>query len=243
MGSSKNAPFSPARLLVFSPHLDDAVFSCGELIAAHAGSEALTVFASAPREHATLTSWDAAAGFHSAGEAIARRWREDDEALSLLFAHPTRLAFCDSQYNASPSPQTLRDKLHQVLKHSAADTVLLPAGLFHSDHQLLHEALLALMHRHASKHWLMYEDALYRRIPGSLQQRLAALAQNEVRATPCDFPADRRLRDLKRQAVACYASQLHALQHAANGYADVYAQERYWLLDAAGRKSGEAATA
>jgi LmbE family N-acetylglucosaminyl deacetylase len=243
MGSSKSTPFSPGKLLVFSPHLDDAVFSCGELIAAHAGSEVLTVFASAPREPVALTSWDAASGFGSTEDAIARRWQEDDEALSRLFAHPTRLAFCDSQYDASPSTQALGDKLHQLLKQNAADTVLLPAGLFHSDHVLLHEALLAQMHRHAEKRWLMYEDALYRRIPGLLQQRLAALAHGEVRATPFEFSSDARLHALKRQAVACYASQLHALQLAANGYADVYAQERYWLLDMDRHKNRKATTA
>jgi hypothetical protein len=53
-----------------------------------------------------------------------------------------------------------------------------------------------------------------------------------VRATPLEFLHDERMRMLKRQAVSCYASQLRALTNAANGYADVFMQERYWLLAA-----------
>ncbi|HWT70933.1 MAG TPA: PIG-L family deacetylase [Oxalicibacterium sp.] len=235
-----NVLLSVGKLLVFSPHLDDAVLSCGEMLAQHAGAEVVTVFAALPQSGAPLTRWDAASGFHSAQEALAKRWQEDDAALTLLSAHPVRLDFCDSQYDATPSQQDLSDHLHQLLQRADADTVMLPAGLFHSDHILLHQALMAIRHSHPGKMWLMYEDALYRRIPGLLQQRLSFLERGGVRATPLEFLHDERMRMLKRQAVSCYASQLRALTNAANGYADVFMQERYWLLAAneAGRVAG-----
>lgn len=221
------------RLLVFSPHFDDAVFSCAELIARHAGATVLTVFA-APPDADGLTEWDAACGFRGARQALEMRRKEDDAALSLLSAQAERLEFRDSQYRATPATQALSEGLDRVLRRSPADVLLLPAGLFHSDHVLLHRALIALRPGHARKRWLLYEDALYRRLPGLLQRRLAELADAGLQATPLYFPSDHALAALKQRAVACYASQLRGLTAAADGYADAFLPERYWMLEDAG---------
>jgi len=50
---------------VISPHLDDAVFACGELLAARPGSVVITVLAGRPPRDLPLTPWDAASGFHA----------------------------------------------------------------------------------------------------------------------------------------------------------------------------------
>ncbi|MDB5776345.1 MAG: hypothetical protein JWP38_2478 [Herbaspirillum sp.] len=214
-------------------------------MARYPGICVVTVFAAAPERFSRLTSWDFASGFHSAREAAEQRRREDDRALSLLSAHPIWMDFCDSQYDATPSLDCLRIRLLEVLRMQAPDTVLLPAGLFHSDHALLHRALLSVQERtqHAETVWLMYEDALYRRIPGLLQRRLAELAQDGICATPIEFERRDDVRALKRRALACYASQLRALTGAANGYADAFLPERYWRLDPPSPAPGsEAAT-
>lgn len=221
------------RLLVFSPHFDDAVLSCGELIARHPGAEVLTVFSAAPEDYPGVTDWDAACGFQNAQQSIAARRQEDDAALSLLAARPERLDFCDSQYQATPAQQVLEERLDQVLQRSTADVVLMPAGLFHSDHILLHHALLTVRQRHLKKRWLLYEDALYRRIPGLLQGRLAELLQSGVQVTPMDCTRDEAFFSIKRRAIACYASQLRGLNAAANGHADAFLPERYWILEEA----------
>jgi len=227
-----NTSFALGALLVFSPHMDDAVFSCADLIARHPGAEVATVFAAAPEGYAGLTPWDAAAGFHGASQAIAWRRDEDRTALSLLRARPRWLPFCDAQYEATPSRESLQAALAQLLRETAPNTVLLPAGLFHSDHVLLHDALLAVRaEERPGVNWLMYEEALYRRIPGLLQQRLAQLQRDGIAATPLAFPPPHEPA-LKQRAIACYASQLRALAEAANGCADVFAPERYWLLAA-----------
>ena len=49
--------------MVLSPHCDDAVFGCGELLADRPGSTVITVFAGRPGSGVPLTRWDAAAGF------------------------------------------------------------------------------------------------------------------------------------------------------------------------------------
>ena len=61
MESSENG-----KVLVLSPHLDDAVFGCGELIARCPGAIVLTLLAGAPEGFNVLTEWDAASGFTSA---------------------------------------------------------------------------------------------------------------------------------------------------------------------------------
>lgn len=90
-----------AAIVILSPHLDDAVLSCGGFIqktAQHhetivmtlfAGSEPATISAHAQRLHA---SWRL--GTH----AVAARRSEDRQAVSLLGAHATHRRFLDCAY-------------------------------------------------------------------------------------------------------------------------------------------------
>ena len=70
------------RLVVVSPHLDDAVLSLGATIAhaVQSGSnvEILTVFACAPDSNAPTDDWDRKSGFTTEGEAAQQRRREDE---------------------------------------------------------------------------------------------------------------------------------------------------------------------
>lgn len=216
----------PCALLV-SPHLDDAVFSCGDWLAAHPGALVVTVFAGSPPHATGLTPWDAACGFGDAGQAVAARRDEDRAALAMLAAVPAWLDFLDSQYLASPGAGALCAALRDVIERSAASTVLFPAGLFHSDHELVHAAMLALCPLYPQLDWIMYEDALYRRHRGALQRRLAALLAAGWQATPLAAPAAAGSR--KRAALACYRSQLRALRQPP----DLVAGEGRWRLERA----------
>lgn len=215
------------RLLVVSPHLDDGVFACGQLLAAHPGSTVLTVFAGAPADEDMRTEWDQRCGFRSSRDAIDTRRKEDREALALLGARPVWLSFIDSQYRATPTAEDIAAALIACLEALASEAVLVPMGLFHSDHTLVHEACLQAVHARPERLWLAYEDALYRRIPGLLQQRLLALAQAGICATPAFPPHSGPLTD-KQRAVMAYASQLRAFGK--HGYSDVLASEHYWQL-------------
>jgi LmbE family N-acetylglucosaminyl deacetylase len=221
---------SLGKLLVVSPHLDDAVFSCAEMIALHAGTLVVTVFSGAPTGFEQLTVWDAASGFLNAEEAVSQRKQEDYAALHLLSALPLWLDFFDSQYNATPSLLAVSSALQEVLQEHRPESILFPAGLFHSDHLLVHQAMLALRHGHLEKNWMMYEDALYRRITGLLQKRLAELLEAGINATPVPID-DKDVQHLKQQAVHCYASQLQAMSRTvAEGNADAFLSGRYWRL-------------
>jgi len=57
-------------MLVVSPHLDDAVLSCGRLLAGRPGSVVATVFAGVPSRPDQCTDWTADA----ASPAPPKRW-------------------------------------------------------------------------------------------------------------------------------------------------------------------------
>jgi LmbE family N-acetylglucosaminyl deacetylase len=135
------------KVLVVSPHLDDAVFGCGELLAAHPGGIVVTVFAGAPMHYRALTEWDAAAGFSVGQDIMAARREEDRRALAMVGALPLWLDYCDSQYQRPPPAQMLAAALEGTLARHEPDTVVVPLGLFHSDHKLVHEAALITLKR------------------------------------------------------------------------------------------------
>jgi LmbE family N-acetylglucosaminyl deacetylase len=68
------------RMAVISPHLDDGVFSCGDLLASHPGAAVVTVFAGGPSSSTDIKPWDAAAGFHPGDNVMAARRAEDQTA-------------------------------------------------------------------------------------------------------------------------------------------------------------------
>lgn len=217
-------------LLVISPHLDDAVLSCGELLAQFPGTVVATIFTGIPPQAEVLTAWDAASGFASARQAVVSRREEDRHALAALSALPLWLDFYDSQYQQATALPDLADAIEKTISQVRPNTILFPAGLFHSDHALTHDASLSMLNRYAGMTWIMYEEASYRRIPGLLQRRLADLLRQGIQATPV-AGGDGGKALLKREAVHCYASQLRALEHAApSAYPDVFAPENYWRL-------------
>ncbi|MGI4813019.1 MAG: PIG-L family deacetylase [Janthinobacterium lividum] len=229
------------RALLVSPHLDDGVFSCGAWLAAHRPATVLTVFAGRPERAAMSTDWDRQCGFADAAQAMTVRYEEDQQALRTLGAMPLRLSFLDSQYGETPRVEAIADALVTAFDTHDGDTILLPLGLWHSDHVLTHEACLLAMRRLETlapaappfrRRWIAYEDALYRRMEGAVQRRVAALAQQGIAATPVWLEApqltERAPAAAKREAVAAYASQLRAF--GPDGYDDVATTERYWAL-------------
>jgi LmbE family N-acetylglucosaminyl deacetylase len=213
-----------ARLAVISPHLDDAVFGAGELIAVHPGAVVITAFAGVPPGDA-LTDWDRDCGFSGSRQAMFTRRREDAEALELLGAEACWLPFCDAQYGPSPEQSAMRASLAREVERHAPDLVAFPLGLFHSDHQLVSCAALELLD--SKRIWLAYEDALYRRIPGAVEDRLAELARSGLKAEEIALSA--KSPALKQRAVRCYASQLRGIATPGRpGHEHLTEPERYW---------------
>jgi LmbE family N-acetylglucosaminyl deacetylase len=107
---------------------------------------------------------------------VAARREEDREALGLLAAAPVWLDFCDPQYGPSPSVPALARPPGAAVGDARPTAVVFPLGLFHSDHTLVHEAALAIARDRPALAWYAYADAIYRRIPGLVERRLATSA-------------------------------------------------------------------
>lgn len=226
------APATDPVALVVSPHLDDAVFGCGDWLADHPGAVAATVFAGVPPAAGTCTrtctEWDARCGFTSAAEALAERRAEDARALHIVGARPVWLDFLDSQYGRSPPVGDVARALGALIDELRIGRLVFPLGLFHSDHLLTHQACLqAWQARQDTLQALAYEDGLYRNAPGALQRRLAGLLAEGIAATPVKR-APPRDPARKAQAVQAYRSQLRAF--GPGGYDDTARPERLWRL-------------
>ncbi|QOT81907.1 PIG-L deacetylase family protein [Cupriavidus basilensis] len=215
--------------LVISPHLDDAVFSCGELMAALPGALVITALAGLPPVAMSAPPWDATAGFASARQAVLARREEDRIGLAMLEAQPLWLDYLDGQYGTSPSQAALAEALSAVLLTLTDSLVLAPAGLHHSDHGIVHAACAVVWERDSARPWFFYEDAIHRRTPGALDRQLATWNDAGIVAT---LAAPSGLRSLpvtklrKARAVAAYASQYPLF--GGEQLADLTAPERYW---------------
>jgi LmbE family N-acetylglucosaminyl deacetylase len=133
------------RVVVLSPHLDDAVFSVGAAIAgaARRGAEVaiVTVFADDPESGAPAAPWDAACGFATEGEAARARRDEDRRACALVGAAPVWLPFRDEEYGRDAPEEEIREALDAECE--GADTVLVPGfPLAHPDHAWLTRLVL-----------------------------------------------------------------------------------------------------
>lgn len=224
-------PATLGRTLFISPHLDDAVFACGCLLASLAEAVVATVFAGRPAPGAALTDWDRDAGFHAGQDVIARRREEDRQALHGLAAWPLWLDFRDSQYGGGATREEVAAALHSLLMQCGPQAVFIPLGLFHADHRLCHEAALTLLDSCTGCTWFAYADSFYRCIPGLADERLTALRRAGRPLQPVTFAAVADAAARKRRAVGCYASQLRALATPGRpGDADLAAPEGYWRI-------------
>src|ERR1700693_642199 len=78
------------RVVIVSPHLDDAVLGCGNFMAAHPRVVVVTVFAGNPPEYPAnpMRKWDVQSGFGPGDDVMETRRREDHAALAALDATP-----------------------------------------------------------------------------------------------------------------------------------------------------------
>lgn len=220
------------RLLVISPHLDDAVLSCALLLSLNPQAAVCTIFTSPPEDD-VRTDWDRKSGFADAFGAMRTRRSEDTSALRKLGATPIHLPFCDAQYLASPSHESLVASLTETIMTVKPATLLIPMGLFHSDHTMVADACLASIRSFGDALILAYEDVPYRTIPGVLQDRMCVLLERGFIADAADMVTpeqDARHRHLKRAALARYESQLRAF--GPEGRVGLDSPERYWRIHA-----------
>src|SRR5262249_44926732 len=93
------------RVVIVSPHLDDAVLGCARFMAVHPGTSVVTVFAgNPPRYPDPRRLWDVQSGFEPDDDVMEARRNEDRAALAMLDARPLHIDFVEHTYNEGDQP-------------------------------------------------------------------------------------------------------------------------------------------
>jgi LmbE family N-acetylglucosaminyl deacetylase len=233
------APEELARVVIISPHLDDAVLGCSYLLAAHPGVTVVTAFAGRPAVYPDPPGhWDALGGFQAGDEVHVVRRAEDVAALAHFDATPVWLDFVEHSYLDRADwvrPEQVVDALDAAVRAVEPTAVFAPFGLANPDHDCTHDAAMLLRDRMLEAGdpaaWFCYEDAGYKHIPGLLAWRVSKLFRRAVWPTPAAVPT---IVDHARKlaAVACYPTQVKALEAewAISTKLDAPAPEQYWRL-------------
>lgn len=209
------APSELERIVVVSPHLDDAVLGCGRLLAVHPNATVITVYAGAPSPYPDPpTSWDQLAGFATGDDVLTHRRHEDERALAELDATPVWLDFVEHQYLERADwvgADETADTLEAAIRAAAPTAVFMPFGLANPDHTATHDAARLVRARFGDPAWFCYQDMGYQHIPGPLAWRVSQLFRAEIWPTPVAPPVDHG-DGAKAAALGHYESQLRALE-------------------------------
>jgi LmbE family N-acetylglucosaminyl deacetylase len=191
-----------ARVVVLSPHLDDAVLSLGAAIdhAVRCGLrvDVVTVFAGDVASERRAGRWDRRSGFRLEGEVATARRHEDADACRALGARPVWLDFGDEQYAQNRDAGEILAAVARST--SGADLVLTPGfPLDHPDHAAL--AQLVAGRDLGARACAVYAEQPYayrsRRSPGGDGWQSVAVPDRSLLA--------------KDLACRCYRSQLRLL--------------------------------
>ncbi len=223
------------KVVVVSPHFDDAALGASHLLASHPGSTVITVFGGRPPAYPEQpTEWDALGGFGPGDDVVGARRREEVAAMAVLGAEPVWLEFCDHQYlerEERPTAEQIAPVLEEAVTRAGATAVFLPMGLGHPDHVRTHEAGLLVADRRPELAWFCYEEHGYKHLPGLLAWRVAQLLRSPRWPTPAIVPLTLD-DDRKRRAIMAYRSQVPALEqfHGLGERLRNHVPEQFWRL-------------
>lgn len=213
------------KVLLISPHFDDAVLSAGQFMAERPDCEVITVFAGMPlTPERVKTPYDNKCGFDNAQDAMAERQRENDAALALLEATAIDLDFIDSQYENEVIKTHVDDiveALQNIIDENDYEFIMAPIGLGHPDHMKVNEAVLRLKTDLPIYFW---EDLPLRVVdPLTVIPRLAMFGFTEDKLWQPATTNDKMAK--KARSLLCYKSQIYT------GILDpyvMYVPERFW---------------
>ena len=227
---SKLEPLEP--VLVLSPHLDDAVLSCGHFLYAHPSTIVVTVLAGAPDTfHEGYNSETTDKPY--APDAISVRRDEDRRAMDFLSATPVWLDLLDADYGAYRPPtdygDVIQGEIGRVLNETRPKSVFAPLGLINADHLAVSEACLALA-VNSPFAWYLYMDLPYGLArPRKVSRRVAAISQRVQLVELDRYDGEP---SVKQRAMGLYASQYAPTRrNFTKGFdATMRGGERYWRV-------------
>lgn len=227
------------RIVVVSPHFDDAVLGAAHVLHSYPGTTVVTVTGGRPPAYPDPpTDWDATGGFRSGDDIVALRRQEDVTATASLGARSQWLEFVDHQYLERADYARAVDIAPALAEAIAAllpTAVFAPMGIANPDHDATHDAALLVRAELAGSpgapSWFCYEDHGYKHLPGLLAWRVAKLFKAGVWPTPAIVPVEVDAAR-KRAAILLYASQVAPLErdHFLSRRLDANVPEQYWRL-------------
>jgi LmbE family N-acetylglucosaminyl deacetylase len=219
-------------VLVVSPHLDDAVLSCGQFLAGRPDCVVVTLFARVP-DAGVITLYDEKCGFTSSKDAVVTRRQEDEEACAILRAKAVHLDFWDQQYDdGSQTAMSVALALRDVIDEVDPEFVVGPMGLTHPDHIRARDtALHAVINTHTTTPVLpiwLYEELPYRVVyPEQVQNVLAGWGKTYSGDLHASFigtgPLERKL-----AALWSYRSQMDLPEF--DNIHNFCVSERFWKV-------------
>lgn len=192
------------KLLVVSPHFDDAILSAGQLMAERPDCEVVTIFGGEPEgSEKIVTPYDTKCGFRNAKDAVSERRRENDAAIALLHATKIDLDFPDGQYGKYVSEHEITEVLQRIIDGREYEGIYAPIGLGHPDHVKVSDAVLKLK---TSLPITLWEDIPIRITePEIVPARMQALG---LEYKPTRTIVNRVFMADKVRALMCYTSQM-----------------------------------
>ncbi len=134
------------RIVVVSPHFDDAAMGAGHLLGSYDDTTVITVLGGRPPEYpAEPSEWDALGGFVAGDDVVAMRREEDVAAMAVLDSAYRWLDFPDHQYlpvGSRPAPADVAPVLGAAIAEIDPTAVFFPMGLANPDHDMTHDACL-----------------------------------------------------------------------------------------------------
>jgi LmbE family N-acetylglucosaminyl deacetylase len=230
-------PAAFTRIVVVSPHFDDAAMGAGHLLATYPDTTVITVLAGRPPVYPEVPSeWDALGGFKAGDDVVAARRLEDLAALEVLDSDCRWLEFADHQYLAPedrPTPEEVAPVLAETIAAIDPTSVFFPMGLGNPDHVMVHDASLLVRAEQMDRAWFCYEDHGYKHVPGLLAWRAAKLLRSQPWPTPAIVPLTLD-EERKRKSIFCYTSQIPPLEneHALTARLSAPVPEQFWQLAA-----------
>ena len=232
-------PGALQRIVVVSPHFDDAALGTAHLLATYPGSTVITVLGGQPPRYPDhVTPWDEAGGFATGDDVVSARREEDRAAMAYTNATPVWLEFPDHQYLAvadRPTPRDVAPSLKEAIVAANPSAVFLPMGIANPDHVVTHDAGLLvrgeLLEQGSEIVWFCYEDHGYKHLPGMLAWRISKLFRAGIWPTPSIVPIKPDM-DRKRSLIEIYKTQIAPLEqdHMLAERLEANVPEQYWRL-------------
>ncbi len=144
------------KLALLSPHFDDAVLSCWQLLAGPGEVIVVNVFTAAPPVGTPAPMWDRLTGATDPVHRMHERRQEDVVALATVGRSSINLGLLDDQYREhAQSPAEVAELIERAV---GPEVTLLAPGAFHAhpDHVLVRAAALELARRGRS--FQLYAD-------------------------------------------------------------------------------------